>query len=128
VDSSSINGGVGAATVLFDNGEEITAIRKCIGKAKYHAAFEAQSIGAILAVHIAGRGWRGKDITIVIDEKGAITTLMVEKADLGQCILPSFHEKIQAKKGFSERLVKMRWVPGHKGLMGNEREDTEAKK
>jgi len=49
---SGIGGGIGAAAVLFRNGEEKCALRKYLGKEGEHTVFEAEVMGLALAAKL----------------------------------------------------------------------------
>ncbi|KAE9407131.1 hypothetical protein BT96DRAFT_750408, partial [Gymnopus androsaceus JB14] len=52
-DGSGYKGGVGAAAVLYRDGEEIETVRFRLGSDDDHEVFEAEIVGLILSLHLA---------------------------------------------------------------------------
>jgi len=52
---SCINGKVGAAAVLFKQGEEVCVLRKHMGDECRHTVFEAEGVGITLAAELINR-------------------------------------------------------------------------
>ncbi|KAF8466827.1 hypothetical protein JB92DRAFT_3150104 [Gautieria morchelliformis] len=128
-DGSMIDGGVGAAAVLYRGGVVRRVARKYMGTADEHTVFEAELLGAALGAKMLREEGRGAH-TLSLDNQVALQTTREERAISGQYLVNALHEQVEEMRW--ERgetaTVTMRWVPGHKGVRGNERADSEAKK
>ena len=71
-DSSCIEGKVGAATVMFRQGEELHAIRKHIGDECHHTVYEVEVIGLTLSAELIARENFVEDAIISADNQVAI--------------------------------------------------------
>ena len=126
-DGSHFEGGVGAAALLYRNGEEKDVVRAYLGTEDEHMVFEVELVGEIMAAKLLKRekGWK---FMIGLDNQAAIQTTMQEKQISGQYLIDILHEQMRAVEQFQKkRITLMRWVPGHENIQGNERSDQEAK-
>jgi ribonuclease HI len=127
-DRSCIEGGVGAAAVLYRGGVEAQAVRLYMGTEDDHTVFEAELVGAAMGAKLLNVE-RGRRYVIAADSQATIQTTRRERAIPAQYIVNALHRQIQ---GVVEQQpgvkVVMRWVPGHEGVTGNERADEEAKR
>ena len=51
-DGSDINGGVGAAAILFRDGIRQKTLRAYLGTSEHHTVYEAELVGIMLAAHL----------------------------------------------------------------------------
>jgi hypothetical protein len=51
-DGSGYEGGIGAATVMWDRGKRAKSLSMKLGSAEKHAVYEAEVVGILLALHM----------------------------------------------------------------------------
>lgn len=125
-DGSAIEKGVGASAVLYINGTEKKVARKYLGTTNEHTVFEAELMGVIMGIkmlmHKNAHRYR-----ISIDNQAAISTSQVEKGISRQYLVQALHKQAEELRvAQSKSQLVIGWVPGHKGIRGNERADVEA--
>ena len=66
-DGSTIDGKVGAAAVMYREGQEVKSLRFHLGSADEHTVFEAEAVGVILSLHLLSyeRDSRNASITAI---------------------------------------------------------------
>jgi ribonuclease HI len=100
-----------------------------MGSIDEHTVFEAELLGAAMGAQMLRWEQHGHHV-IAMDNQAAIQTTREEHAVSGQYLINALHEQMDAigagSRGRSKATI--RWVPGHKGIGGNERADEEAKK
>src|SRR5579875_840788 len=72
-DGSGYEGGVGAAGVLYREGEEIAVLRYRLGSENNHEVYEGEVVGMRLVVHLAIQQPHIGKLSIWIDNTAAIT-------------------------------------------------------
>ncbi|SJL18922.1 uncharacterized protein ARMOST_22524 [Armillaria ostoyae] len=82
-----------------------------LGSDTHHTVFEAELIGAILALDIIWSTPRLMKATILLNSQAAILALQSGGTKSGRYLVEEFHM----------------WVPGHMGVFGNEAVNTEVK-
>jgi hypothetical protein len=65
---------------------------------------------------------------LYIDNQASILATQLTKPTAGHYIFDTFHEEIETLKKRHNIHVTVQWVPGHKGVEGNEQADKQAKK
>ncbi|QRV87101.1 hypothetical protein RhiJN_15119 [Ceratobasidium sp. AG-Ba] len=127
-DGSGIDGGIGAAAVLCRDGQPDRILRLHLGSDKRHVVYEAELVGAMLALHLlaserdVGSAWIGIDNQAVLHTMrspviNAAPHLVLALADLTKSLTRS-HPGLA---------VTTTWVPAHVGVPGNELADVAAK-
>lgn len=131
-DGSVMDGGVGAAAVLFENGREKSMIRMYLGtQADAHNAYEAELVGISLALELIRREMAVEDVMLYGDHQGAFSAIRKLCSEDGhgrareQMILEQL-ERVSERHGNIR--VEIGWIPGHKGIFGMQRADKEAKR
>jgi ribonuclease HI len=129
-DGSGLEGKVGAAAVMFHEGVEVQAERFHLGSLQHHEVYDGEGIGLLLAMDmVRRRRGRVKKVVIYADSEAAIRAILLRKPTTSHNIWDAFHHAhAQARRKHHGLRVCIRWIPGHKGVAGNERADTEAKR
>ena len=55
LDGSGIEGMVGAATIVFRDGQEVKSVRYLLGPLTHHTTYEAEVVGILLALELIHR-------------------------------------------------------------------------
>lgn len=96
-----------------------------LGKATEYGIFEAEFVGFILALKIAKHSFSHttRQITIILDNQGVVRDMATKKTSSH-----ALNHKIDAIKVINDIHdlapainVTLRWCPGHKGIVGNEK-------
>ena len=128
MDGSDINGQVGAAAVLYKDGVEQATLHKHLGTSKQHTIFDAELVGAILGIHMATQTRPNSSITLGIDNQATIITTKDRNPASGQYLVTHLQNSLSGSSQYTRSDITIHWTPGHKGIVGNERADEEAKK
>lgn len=129
-DGSGIDGRIGASTVLFERGTEISSVRLCLGSAEEHTVFEGEGVGGVLAMVLLGEQPElSGPVRVVVDSQPAIRATRASTSTPLHWIWDLLHKCTRAlAKLHPEAEITIRWAPGHVDIAGNERADEEAKK
>ena len=153
-DGSSIEGGVGAATILYKNNRVLKTRRAYLGSAKEHTVFEAKLVGVLLALSLLYNLTCQLTTLVIIglDNQAVLCALNNQDTKLSHYLLDHIHtavEKLHQKQDQAQNLadfcntwqagnhliaktcgivnIRLQWVPGHIDFAPNEKADAEAK-
>ena len=130
LDGSGYKGGVGAAAVLYRGFRPMKTLRYYLGTLREHTVYEGECVGMMLGLELIRRetGWVS-EMTMGVDNQAAITATGAGKPATGSYITDRIHASYRKVMERHRHLkFTLGWVPGHKGIPGNERADEEAKK
>ena len=121
----------GAGVVVYRAGRELRT--KSLGTGCKSDEFDAELAGIMVGIRqakcIADEGHGIEKVHMFTDGAAAIKAIETNKADAGQLIV---HNILKTCQQFLDenpaRSISIEWVPGHKGITGNERADELAKK
>ena len=130
-DGSSLNEGVGATAVLIQGIRPARIVRHHLGRASRHTVYESECIGQILALKMLqklGQDFDGKDIIVTTDNQASLHAYSARKPTPGGYLIEDTRTLFNTiTKKWPRVRLKLQWVPGHEGIEGNEKVDTEAK-
>ena len=126
-DGSGINGHVGAAAVCTTNGETRMAY---MGEENVSTVYAAELQGIILALQIAldmvSQQRQCTAVCIYTDNQAAIRSSAKPKGKSGAYLLRHITQQVDELRTRGVQL-KLRWIPSHRGIPGNEAADRAAK-
>jgi ribonuclease HI len=127
-DGSGMEGNIGAAAILYRNGRMKSSIRFKLGSIQHHTVYEGEGVGAILGAKLVSKEWGARSATFYIDNRATIMATQLTKPAPGHHIFDTLHDYIGSLKNKNRNLqITFRWIPGHKGVEGNEKADEQAK-
>lgn len=112
---------VGYGFAVFRNGTE-----RVTGSGALHDVthvFDAEAIGALRGLEAALEDGDSDAVTVCVDSVSVIWGLRGDPSLTSQWAFRRFHQLVDS----SEKVVSIRWCPGHEGIVGNERADALAK-
>jgi ribonuclease HI len=126
-DGSGQDDGVGSAAILYEKGRirSIKSLQVYLGTPDKHNSYEAEAVGAILALWIIQNTpeTTGRRVSLYIDNQALITAIKSPKLTPGQHLLNNLR---LALNGTGCRLL-IKWILGHSKVRGNEEVDRLAK-
>ena len=127
-DGSGHDNGIGAAAIMYKKGRAtpLKSLQAYLGTSNEHNTYEAEAIGAILALWIITNTPEtiGKKVTLYIDNQSVIAAIHSIKATSGQHLFNSLRLAISTT-GCN---LTIRWISSHSKVKGNETADKIAKK
>lgn len=128
-DGSGMEGKIGVSAVLYGQGRPKSSLQYQLGPTRHHTIYEGEGIRAVLGTCLIKKEWGIWPAYIYIDNQASITAMTLTKPNPGHYIFDAFHNTITAlQKVHSSIKIKVKWVPGHKGMEGNDQADEEVKK
>ena len=123
-----IEGGVGAAAVLYRHGNERASLHKHLGRAEHHTIYEAELTGILLALQLIRIETPYRSTLIALDNVAAIQATKIAKSSPGSYLVDAIHDMVEREfEDDRHRRPTLCWVPGHVDIEGNERSNEEAK-
>lgn len=128
MDGSDIDRGVGAAAILFKDGQRQSTLRAYLRESTQHTVYKAELVGILLVAHLLRQEGCSQNIEIGTDNQAAIDALNLNKPVPSHYIVDEAQNLIRRVKleNPSARLL-VCWTPGHMGIAGNKMADAEAK-
>ena len=127
-DGSGFNDQVGASAVCYRLGAEIRQLRYRLGSLKYHEVADGECVGLILALHILLSLTDVKDVTIYLDNQAVAQATGNRRSQASHYLYDALLLLVSAAyRKHPDLQLHLRWIPGHKGVQGNERADALAK-
>ena len=128
-DGSDVDRGVGAAAILFRDGQRRGTLKFYLGASSSHTVYEAELVGIILAAHLLKAERGGQEAEIGVDSQAAMDALNLNKPTPSHYLVDEARKMLKAVKvQHPTTKLLVRWIPGHMGIEGNELADSEAKK
>jgi ribonuclease HI len=128
-DGSGLNNTIGAAAVLYRNGRVKSKLRFQLGPQRHHTVYEGEAVGAILGAKLISREWGARSVIFYIDNCALIMATQITKPAPGHHFIDTLHKYISTLQTRNHNLhITFKWIPGHKGVEGNELADEQAKK
>jgi ribonuclease HI len=129
MDGSGMEGKIGTAAVLYRNRRVKTRLWYRLDSKCHHMVYEGERVGAILGTKLISKEWGIWSAIIYIDNQASIMATQLTKPNPGHYIFNTLHKNIEALK-IKHCIIHLavQWIPGHKGVDGNEQADKQAKK
>jgi len=117
-DRSDIDGGVGAAAVMYRDRRMVGSLGFHLGPSGEHTVYEAELVGMVLGMELLRREKDVTTATLSIDNQAAIqSTAKGEGKGPSGYVVRMVEEQYRAVKEEHEELdPEVRWVPGHTGV------------
>ncbi|KAG5733033.1 putative 115 kDa protein in type-1 retrotransposable element [Termitomyces sp. T112] len=137
MDGSGHHGNIGAAAVLYREGQKAKVMRKRIGGEEKHTVFEGECVGQAMGFELLRREVRGRNrgrrriqtVTVGTDNQAGMKALEAPGRGTARYIVDEILKGIQKVREIDPSMrIRVYWTPGHAGIPGNERADREAKK
>ena len=94
----------------------------------HHTVYEAELVGLILAAALLQQLEFLEDVSIAIDNQVAIKAMTNHSSAPGQQLTDFFlNQMTKIARQHQGVPIKIRWIPGHKGSLGNKEADKLAK-
>ncbi|KAF9440417.1 hypothetical protein P691DRAFT_687762 [Macrolepiota fuliginosa MF-IS2] len=136
-DGSGQDGRVGAAAILMEAGNPTPTkmLQFHLGTTAEHTTYEAEAVGALLAMKIAKevaseaerRGETDLAISHYADNQSVIKALHSRKSKPGQYLIDSYRRGAHNLPREMNMKMGLRWISAHSGVKGNEEVDKAAK-
>ena len=129
-DGSDIDGGVGAAAVLYRQGKRgyPKILKLHLGASSGHTVYEAEIVGMILGMELIRKESHPGQSSIAVDNQPALRAAVKRYRKPGHYLLDKFLDRLRLTRNTKRDLVlTLRWVPGHVDIEGNETADVAAK-
>jgi ribonuclease HI/endonuclease/exonuclease/phosphatase family metal-dependent hydrolase len=126
-DGSGQEDGIGAAAILYKKGfvRSIKDMQAYLGPKSKHNTYEAEAVGALLAIWIIRNSPEtiGKTVSLYIDNQAIVLALTSSSHTSGQYLIQAL---VTAANGLPCNIT-IRWISSHSEVRGNEAVDKLAK-
>jgi hypothetical protein len=129
-DWSGMEGRIGAAAVLYRNGELKAVKRFRLGSDKHHTVYEGEGIGMLMGMELLReeRDDINGMVPLGVDSQAAIAATGSIRPSPSHYIWDAFHRHLRGtNKAHPGMDLLVRWTPGHMDIVGNEMVDFHAK-
>ena len=127
---SSLNDKIGAAAILHHPNGNTWILHYHLGPFKQHTIYKAEAVGLILATKLLLDELDVyKPVSIFINNQAAIKSSDIFQTRPGHYLIDNFCASIKQIKKIHHlhaQDIILWWIPGHNGIEGNEKADSEA--